>query len=57
MLKSMVSVGHHKRMKKYEKTYGKASSLPKLSALNPIMYQGFKVAFSHWGVNLPQPLT
>ena len=50
------SIGHHKRMKKYKNTYGKTSSLPKLSALNPIMHEVFKVAFGHWGANLPQPL-
>ena len=43
-------------MKKYKNTYGKTSSLLKLSALNPIMHEGFKVAFGHWGVNLHQPL-
>ena len=43
-------------MKKYKNNYGKTSSLPKLSALNPIMHEVFKVAFGHWGVNLPQPL-
>ena len=50
------SIGNHKRMKKYKNTYGKTSSLPKLSALNPIMHEVFKVAFGHWGANLPQPL-
>ena len=43
-------------MKEYKNTYCKTSSLPKLSALNPIMNEVFKVAFGHWGVNLPQPL-
>ena len=43
-------------MKKYKNTYGKTSSLPKLSALNPIMHEVFKVAFGYWGVNLPQSL-
>ena len=50
------SIGHRKRMIKYKNTYGKTSSLPELAALNVIMHEVFKVAFGHWGVNLPQPL-
>ena len=42
-------------MKKYKNTYGKTSSLPKSSALNPIMHEVLKLVFGHCGVNLPQP--
>ena len=50
------SIGHHKRMKKYKNTYGKTYSIPKSSAMNPIMHEVFKAALGHWGVNLPQLL-
>ena len=51
------SIGHHKRMKEHKNTYHKTSPLPQLSALNPIMHEIFKVAFAHWGVNLPNVLS
>ena len=49
-------IGHHEIIKKYKNTYGKTSPLPYLSALNPSMHEVFKVAFGHWGENLPHPL-